>query len=201
MASRRGIGCLEPNAGQPAACSPVANADAYSRSPRPARTSASTSWARVASKVPAPDPVSSRSAAARPSSDAASRLRPAAASVAAMPWSACARCSRNPISLNRLSASEKRVPASVIAAEPERSKAEIEKSEPLPLQASVRPVVVEHVGPQRDRGCMIACIEGDRAEIHLGHELVPFATEGSGHCRRSARGGCAPVRSRLRPWR
>ena len=28
------------------------------------------------------------------------------------------------------------------------------------------------------RGCVIACVEGDRAEVHLGHELVPFSTEG-----------------------
>ena len=28
---------------------------------------------------------------------------------------------------------------------------------------------------------MIARVEGDRSQIHLGHELVPFSTEGTGH--------------------
>jgi hypothetical protein len=40
---------------------------------------------------------------------------------------------------------------------------------------------------------MIACIEGDRAEVHLGHELVPLATEGSGHC-------AAPLEMGPRPF-
>ena len=66
-------------------------------------------------------------------------------------------------------------------AEAERSQAEIEEREPLPLRRSARAVVVEDVGPQRDGGCMIARVEGDRAEVHLGHELVPFSTEGTGH--------------------